>query len=130
MKNPLNVLKMKSEPQQIFDTALQLIENEDWSELKQISNNTYATKNASVSVKYFVDTYEEIQISFGYAFGNGMMIVLRSYIEDLVVINHEILEKFHTIEFPLSPESLLLRDYKKKFDAIAIDLMDRIEKIK
>lgn len=107
-------------PNQFFELVLSLVEKQDISSLKLVSENTYTMGDAQVSIKYFdADAFEEMQISLGYELGKGFTLVLRNYIEHLVVINHEVLGQFYTIEHPVSPDSLLLKGYRARMDAIA-----------
>lgn len=128
MKNIFNVLRVKSETNQLLDLVLSMIEKQDLSHIKKIADGRYTVGDATVSIKYFdKDAFEEMQISFGYAIGKGFTLVLRNYIEHLVVINHEILETYQTIEFPVRPDSLLVKDYREKLDAVAINIINAVE---
>lgn len=120
MKRLLNALRVKSEHHQLFDIVLALIEKQELDSMKMISCDTYMAGDATVTVKYFDDgAFEEVQISLGYAVGKGVTVVLRNYIEHLVVINHEILDTYHTVEFPIRTDAFALQDYRTKFDLLA-----------
>lgn len=124
MKKLLNALRVKSEPNQLLDLVVSLIEKQDWSSIQRIANGSYVAGDATVTVKYFdPDAFEEMQISFGYSVGKGVTIVLRNYVEHLIVINHEILGTYRTIEFPVGTGAFALKDYRDKMDAIAVKII-------
>lgn len=120
MKNLLRKFRVKSEPNQLFDMVLSLLEKQDLKTMRKISDGDYVAGDANITIKYFdSDAFDEMQISFGYSFGKGITVVLRNYVEHLVVINHEIMDSYETIEFPIKPDSFTIREYRERFDAIA-----------
>lgn len=91
----------------------------------------YSSKNTTVQVVYLTpDCFEEIRVSIGYNFGKGLNVILRKYIEHLVVINYEILETHHTIEFPVKPiSSGGPKEYRERFNAVAERIMQQVEEL-
>ena len=130
MKKLFNTLRVKSESNELLDLVVSLLEEQDWNSIKLVSEDCYSCGDATISIKYFdADAFEEIQISFGYSIGKGITIVLRNYIEHLVVINHEILDEYHTIEFPVRTDAFGLQDYREKLDAIATNVIAAVEQL-
>jgi hypothetical protein len=132
MQKLLNALKLKGRPKQnqFYSSMIAIVEEQDISTIKWVSENTYTLGNATVLIKYFdPDCYEEMQLSFGYSTGKGFSVVIRNYGEHLIVINHEIFENFHTYEFILSPDSFVDKDYRSRLDIIADKIIMTIEGI-
>ena len=124
MKKLFNALRVKSEPNQLFDLIISLIEKQDLTTIRRVADDSYVAGDATITIKYFdPEAFEEMQISFGYAIGKGVTVVLRNYVEHLVVINHEVLETYHTIEFPIRPDTFVLKDYREKLDEIAVNIL-------
>jgi len=128
MKKLFSALRVKTDPHQLFDLIASLIESQDLSTIRYVAENSFIAGDATITVKYFDDgAFEEVQISFGYVMGKGVTVVLRNYVEHLIVVNHEILESYHTIEFPIPTESFGLKEYRKQFDAIALTILKAVE---
>ena len=128
MNKLFNAFRVKAEPNQLFDLIASFIEAQDLTAIRYVAENSYIAGDATITIKYFADmVFEEIQISFGYVMGKGVTVVLRNYVEHLIVINHEILESYHTIEFPIPTESFGLKEYREKFDAMALAILKAVE---
>jgi hypothetical protein len=130
MKKLFKALKVKSEANQLFDLVVALIEKQDLTAIERVGDDSYVVGDATITIKYFdPEAFEEMQISFGYAIGKGITVVLRNYIEHLIVINHDILETYHTIEFPIRPDTFVLKDYREKLDEIAANIIAAVGKL-
>lgn len=128
MKKLLSAFKVKTPPNQFFDLVLSLIDKVDLPNIKRVSDHTYSAGDATISIKYFEpECFEEMQISFGYAIGKGVTVVLRNYIEHLIVINHEFLGVYQTIEFPIPTDSFTLKGYRERFDEVAVDVINHVK---
>ncbi len=124
MKRLFKALRVKSEANQLFDLIISLIEKQDLTAIRRVADDSYIAGDATITIKYFdPEAFEEMQISFGYAIGKGVTVVLRNYVEHLIVINHEVLEAYHTIEFPIRTDTFLLRDYREKLDNLALEII-------
>lgn len=132
MNKLLSALKKKLSvsppPNQFLELVLSLLEKQDLSTLKRVDANVYSFGDAQVSITYFdPECFEEMQVSLGYELGKGFTAVLRNYGEHLIVINHDILNQFHTVEFPVTPDTILLKVYRERLDAIAERIIASVE---
>lgn len=124
MKKLFSLFAIPQQKSQLFDLVLDLLSKEDFGSMRKVGENVFATEKANISIKYFDNdsAFEEIQISFGYELGKGVTVVLRNYIEHLIVLNHQILDAYYSIETKVSPGFASLRDYRRAMD----DVADRI----
>lgn len=122
MKKFLSYLGLKPQQNALLDLVMELVEpiDADLQHIEKLGDNKYKVGDVVIEVSYFdVDSFDEISVTLGYTFGKGMMIILRNYIEHLVLINHEFNSEFRTIQFPVPPQSFAYEDYRKRLDAFA-----------
>lgn len=128
MKKLFNALRVKSEPNQLLDLVIALIEKQDLTTIRKVADGSYVAGDANITIRYLdPEAFDEMQISFGYAVGKGITVVLRNYVEHLIVINHEILDSYHTVEFPIRPDTFIMRDYRVRFDDVASSIVKAVE---
>lgn len=126
MKTLLNYFGLKPQPNRLLDLVVELVADveAELPNIERLGDNKYKVGEAVIEISYFdADAFEEIRVALGYTVGKGMMIVLRNYIEHLVVINHEIFDKFHTVEIAVPTESFALESYRTRLDSFATGLV-------
>jgi hypothetical protein len=123
---------IRHDPVQLVDVVIGLIEAEDFTKITlRDTVDSYAAENAVIDVRYLSpDCFEEIQISFGYEMGKGVTVVIRNYIEHLIVLNHEIMGQFQTIEYPIHPDIWGTRHYWDKFSRLGEEILAVVEPLK
>lgn len=107
----------------LYDAILLCIESYDIESMTANDDGSYSFGDIDLKIEWLDDeAYAEIQLSVGYEVGKGACIILRNYVDHRIIISHEILGTHHVIESNITPESILLKNYRKQFD----DLADKI----
>lgn len=125
-------LALSPQPNQFFELVVSLVEKQEFSTLKRVSeeHHHYAVDDVHVCIEYFEpDCFAEMQISLGYELGRGVTVVIRNYSEHLVVINHEILGQYYTIEHCIPAASIMFKSYRERLDAIAHAVINSVREI-
>lgn len=130
MRKFLDVFGVKAPPNHFMDLISETVAKQDAATITHVRGDEYLINGNPITITYLVpEIFEEIQVSFGYEMGKGFKLVLRNYVEHLVVINHEIQGEFATVKFPVPTESYTLNAYRAVLDKFAEDIMTRVREL-
>ena len=113
----------------VFDAILLTLAEHDIASLTKTGDGSYAFGDIDVKVEWLDDeAYAEIQMSIGYEVGKGACVILRNYVDHRIMLSHELLATTHIMELNIPPDSILLAEYRKSFDALADKIVEAIRK--
>ena len=121
MNKLMKMLGIKPRQDQFMEMITGVLERHDFTILRAVSKNGYANSDDTVIEIDWLDddAFFEIKLSFCYAPGKGLVVVLRNYTHHSIILNHSICGEFHTMEFTIPTESFLLSEYRARLDLVA-----------
>lgn len=128
MNKLMKLLGIKPRQDQFMETIVGVLEQHDYTMLRTVARDKYATLGDTVIEIDWLDedAFFEIKLSFCYAPGKGLIVVLRNYSHHSIILNHAICDEFHTMEFTVPAKSFLLSEYRTRFDTVVETVLKNV----